>query len=149
MRGKVEWVLVADAQHARILERRGVNTPWAERPDAPVAPPNPRAHDQLSDRAGRVHESVGGARHAHQLRHDPHRAGETAFAQQVADRLEAAATAGAYARLRLIAPPVFLGDLRKALGEATRKRLCGSLDKDLAEAPLADILGHLDDFRPA
>jgi hypothetical protein len=39
------------------------------------------------------------------------------FARQMTERLEAAAQAGRFASLLLIAPPAFLGDLRAALGD--------------------------------
>ncbi|MCZ8147568.1 MAG: host attachment protein [Roseomonas sp.] len=145
----VEWALVADAQHARILERRG-GAAWTEWPEPlAVAPRNPPAHGHGSDRPGRAHESLGSARHAVEPRQDLHRAAETKFARHLADELEKAALAERYDSLLLVAPPVFLGDLRKALGDATHRRLRGSLDKDIAEASLAVIIPHLDEVRPA
>lgn len=75
-------------------------------------------------------------------RSDPHREAKRDFARHLAERLEA--EAGNYARLLLVAPPAFLGDLRAALGDAARAKLAGTLDKDLTKAALADIAGHLD-----
>jgi protein required for attachment to host cells len=90
-----------------------------------------------------VRESVGGARHAIEPRQDPHEAAERAFARGLADRLEAAAAAGRFERLILVAPPKFLGHLRAALGGAAGPRLRGSLDLDLTHAPLAEIVARL------
>jgi len=139
-----EWAIIADASRARILEREGPRGTWAEQSDGEDAPPNPRSHDQGADRPGRVQESVGGARHAIEPRNDPHRAAKRAFAHHLAERLEREATAGRFARLVLIAPPHFLGDLRDALGRQSQERLAGSLDKDLVQHSRADIVAHLD-----
>jgi len=138
-----EWAIIADASAARILERATPNGAWIEREDGEVAPPNPRSHDQGSDRPGRVQESVGGARHAVEPRHDAHRAAKRAFAAHLAERLEREAVAGRYGRFWLIAPPHFLGDLRQELGRLTQARLAGSLDKDLVQHARADIVAHL------
>ncbi|WP_431303068.1 host attachment protein [Sediminicoccus sp. BL-A-41-H5] len=148
MPNAVEWALVADARHVRLLERHG-GAAWAERPDTISAPDNPASHEHGTERPGRVHESVGSARHAIEPRQDPHRAAEASFARHVADELEKGAAMGRYDSLVLLAPPVFLGDLRKALGAATRQRLRSSLAKDIAQASLAVIIRQLDEVRPA
>jgi protein required for attachment to host cells len=80
-------------------------------------------------------------------RTDPHRAAKAAFAGRLAARLEA--TASAFERLLLVAPPPFLGDLRASLGKAARGKLHGTLDKDLTHAPLAAVAAQLDAIRPA
>ncbi len=147
MRNAVEWALVADARYVRILERHG-GAAWAERPEALSAPANPASHQHGTERPGRVHESVGSARHAIEPRQDPHRVAEASFAHHLADELEKAAAIGRYDWLLLVAPPIFLGDLRKALGVATRQRLRGSLDKGIVQASLTAIIRQLDEVRP-
>ncbi len=137
-----QWALVADAQHARILETLR-NGAWVERPEETLTTTNPAAHDQGSERPGRVHESVGASRHAIEPRLDLHRAAKTAFARQLAARLDEAAAGSRFAHLLLVAPPAFLGDLRVALGDASRRLLRGSLNKDLTHLPVADIAPHL------
>jgi protein required for attachment to host cells len=145
----MDWALVADAQRARILERPSPAGVWTERAEEELRQDNPPSRDQGSDRPGRTQESVGMARHAVEPRQDPHDAAKAAFARHLAERLEAAARQGRYDRLLLVAPPAFLGLLRAALGDAARRRLHGSLDKDVAHAALADIAAHLDAVRPA
>lgn len=144
---EIAWALVADAQRARILERRIPGAGWSERVEQALEISNPRSHERGSERPGRSHESAGAARHAIEPRSDPHREAKRAFARELAGRLEVAATGGDYAQLLLVAPPAFLGDLRAALGQEAARRLRGSLDKDLTHAPLADIAAHLDDIR--
>lgn len=142
MPSNTQWALVADAQHARILETLR-NGAWVERPEETLTTTNPAAHDLGSERPGRVHESVGASRHAIEPRLDPHRAAKTAFARQLAARLDEAAAVSRFAHLLLVAPPAFLGDLRAALGDASRRLLRGSLNKDLTHLPVADIAPHL------
>jgi len=139
----IEWALIADASQARLLEREVPAGAWAEREPREFAPPNPLAHERGSERPGRVHESVGATRHAVEPRQDPHRVAKQEFAQHLADRLEAAARAKAFARLLLVAPPRFLGDLRQALGPETQARLRGDLDKDLVKHTFVEIVDQL------
>lgn len=144
----IEWAVIADAKMARIFEREVPLGVWSERPDGETAPPNPRSHERGSDRPGRVQESVGGARHAVEPRHDPHREAKRAFAKHLMDRLERDAVAGRFAGLWLLAPPHFLGDVRDAMGRLTEQRVLGSLDKDLVQHSPADIAAHLQAMRP-
>lgn len=148
-RTATEWALVADAQHARVLERQVPGQHWTEHKEMAVDINNRPSHERGTDRPGRAFESVGGARHAIEPRQDPHRAAKQAFARHLADELEQAARDGRYDRLVLVAPPGFLGDLRAELGDGARKRLCASLDKDLTRHPLIELVTHLADLPQA
>lgn len=141
-----EWALIADAQRARIFEHAMPSGPWSECVAEAAAIDNPPSHEQGSERPGRGRESQGMARHAIEPREDLHRAAKRGFARQMAERLEASAQAGRFASLLLIAPPAFLGDLRAALGDQARRRLAGSLDKDLTHLALGALLPHLEDI---
>ncbi|MBL6458170.1 host attachment protein [Belnapia sp. T6] len=149
MRQEPGWVLVADGQRARVLERPSLGAPWEELEAEAWKVFDPPSRSLGTDRPGRVHESLGTTRHALEPRHDPHEARKVAFASDLAHRLEAAAEARRFARLILVAPPAFLGHLRDALGDGTRQRLKGSLDLDLTKATLAEIVAHLPEHRPA
>lgn len=142
MRKQIERALVADGQHARILEREAPFGQWSEREAEAETVTNPRSHERGTDRPGRVQESAAAARHGIEPRSDPHREAKRRFAAHLAARLET--EAAAFDRLVLVAPPGFLGDLRAALGDAARAKLLGSLDKDLTKAPLAELARHLD-----
>ena len=142
MPAEMELALVADAQRARFLERQTPFGHWSEREADAVEINNRPSRERASDRPGRVHESASSARHAVEPRTDPHREAKRAFARHLAEELEA--RQGGYARLVLVAPPAFLGDLREALGDAARRKLAGSLDKDLTHAPLAELAAQLD-----
>ena len=147
MQPEVAWALIADAQHSRILERQAPFGDWRERPEEAIEIRNRPSRERGTERPGRSHESVGGARHAIEPKTDPHREAKHDFARHLATRLEAASPR--YDSLVLVAPPAFLGDLRAALGEEARRRLIGSLDKDLTKHALADLVPLLDGIRPA
>lgn len=143
----LEWALVADGGRARLFECRLPGGPWRERTEEAIEADNPPSRELGTERPGRVHESATTARHAVEPRTDPHRAAKAAFAARLAARLEG--QAASFARLLLVAPPPFLGDLRACLGKATRRKLHGTLDKDLTHAPLAEVAAQLDALRAA
>jgi protein required for attachment to host cells len=143
------WVLVADGQRARILERENTESEWFVLPAETREVDDPPTHEQGSERPGRVNERGGSAsRHAIQPRSDYHEAAKVDFAKALCGRLEVAANAHQFGRLILVAPPHFLGVLRQELGDAARGLLRGTLDKDLTQAPVADVVAHLKDHRP-
>lgn len=144
MRNAAVWVAVADGKRLRLLERVVATAPWRELDAEAAGHADPPSRALGTDRPGRVHESVGGGRHAIEPRQDPHEAAEAAFAHEVARRLEQAAAEGRYERLVVVAPPVFLGRLRPALGAQARQRLAGTLNNDLTHAPVQDIAERLE-----
>lgn len=142
------WILVADGQRARVLERASLEAEWMEREEHRSSNFTPPSRELGTDRPGRVHESVGMARHGMTTREDPHEAAEAEFARSLAHRLEHWASDNLFRRLYIMAPPRFLGHLREELGRAARQALHGTLDKDLTKAPVAEIVGHLHEHRP-
>ena len=125
------WVLVADAAHARLyrtrpgeqrLERLSVEESEAARQ---------KSGDIMADRPGRAMDSSGvGQRSAMEQESDPQRVEQRRFAQAVADRLEAAANAGEFERLVVVAAPRALGDLRDLLPGSVRSRIDREIDKN-------------------
>jgi protein required for attachment to host cells len=143
MHGDIAWAAVADGGRLRILERAVRRAPWLELAAEAARHPDPPSRSLGTDRPGRSHESVGSARHAIEPRQDLHEAAEAAFAREVADRLERAASAGRFGRLVLVALPAFLGRLRPALGEQARRRLAGTLNRDLTHLPEQELAARL------
>lgn len=140
---KRTWVMVADAARARFFVSEGEDV----RPIEEVTLDNPAAHgfsrDLVSDKPGRTIESVGGAHHAQEPKHDPHRSAKEAFARRVADYVEQNALADKFDDLVLVAPPQMLGDLRGALGRHAAARVAGTAPKDLMKIPTAEMKAHL------
>ncbi|MGG5890083.1 host attachment protein [Falsiroseomonas sp. HC035] len=139
-----EWAVIADAQHCRVFARAAPAGRWDELAERAIEISNPRSHERGTDQPGRVQESATAAHHAIEPRSDPHREAKRAFARQLAERLETAATEGSFGRLTLVAPPPFLGDLRAALLDRARARVVASLDKDLTRLPQAEIVEQLE-----
>lgn len=142
-KAKRTWVMVADAARARFFLSEGAEI----RPLDDATFENPAAHghsrDLVSDRPGRSIESVGGAHHAEEPKHDPHRTAKAAFARQVADFVEQNARESKFDDLVMVAPPQLLGDLRSALGRHAAARLVGTAPKDLMKIPAAELKSHL------
>lgn len=150
MRNKAIWAALCDGRRLRVIERQPAIASWRELEAEAIERANPPSRALGSDRPGRVHESVGGARHAIEPRQDPHEAAEAAFAREVAGWLEQAAVEERYGTLILVAPPAFLGRLRPALGARTLQRLARVLDRDLTRMQAQDIADRIeaDGFLP-
>src|SRR5438045_3566252 len=103
------WIIAADASRARILQVMDRDGPQARMHDRDLMEDgHPRFNGQggapASDR-----EEMAPSEHATEL-----------FAKHVSDYLDKARNAHRYDRLHLVAPPKFLGRLRKELGSEVR-----------------------------
>jgi protein required for attachment to host cells len=70
---------------------------------------------------------------------DWHRVAEDRFVQRVADDMAKDLSAGAFTDLVLAAPPVALGEFRKAATSALTEATILELDKDLTKHPIDKI----------
>lgn len=132
------WVLVGDGRRALFL----INEGDAAEPDLRVletlSDANPATHEQGSGAPGRSFSSVGAGRSAVQQT-DWHQLEEEHFARGIAERINAAAEAGAFAEIVIVAPPRALGDLRQHLSKHAQAKLAGEWDRDLTRHPLPEI----------
>ena len=124
------WIIAADASRARILQvtDRGQNLSEIE----DLLNPEGRAHDRelISDAHSRFSGTSGPGSDGEEMSATEH--ATELFAKRVGDYLDKARTAHRYDRLHLIAPPKFLGQLRKELGKEVEKLVAEELPKDLA-----------------
>jgi protein required for attachment to host cells len=139
---RVTWFVLADGSRARFLTRRTEAPGYDivaeyEAPDAHVP-----TRDLISDKPGRQQESANAAHHSVEPRSDPHRERKVAFAEHVADRLNAASAEGAFDELVLYADPRSLAELRSALDDGTRAKVKAEFPKDLTKIPLAELPRH-------
>lgn len=107
-----------------------------------------RLQDQelLSDRAGRAFDSQANHRHGMEAPTDPHDQEAQRFAHELAERIHVHHNAHDFDGLVLVAPPRFLGFLRKALDEQVAKQVLASLDRDLTRVyTAAEVQSHLPD----
>jgi protein required for attachment to host cells len=132
------WVVVGDGEKALFFRNEGD----AAHPNLEVVNvlehENPRTHEQGTDRPGRAFSSVGTHRSAldetnwHKL--EKHR-----FAKEIADTLYTAAHSGRYSKLVIAAPPMTMGDIRKALHKEVSDKIVAEISKDLTNLPKDEI----------
>ena len=146
---KKTWILVADSARARILLAESAKGALRELED--LAHPEGRMHESelTTDLPGRSFDSAGQGRHAMEQPVSPSEQEQIRFAKQLADRLEQARENGEYRQLILVAPPAFLGYLRKQLTPDVEKRVSFELDKDLARMSAGEIRDHLPEYLPS
>ena len=142
------WIIAADSSRARILQvmdREGrlaevedfVNPEGRmnERELTTDAEPRFNGHGGVGKAGsgrtggpGSDREAKGAADHEVEV-----------FAKQIGDYLDKARTAHRYDRLHLVAPPKFLGQLRKELGKEVGKLVDEELPKDLSWLTARDL----------
>jgi protein required for attachment to host cells len=116
------WIVVADSSAARFF--------GADEPTGPITELEAMAHPEgrmparelTSDLPGRAFDSAGQGRHAMESEVGPREQSAIDFAHLIARRIEKARVGGEADRVALVAPPDFLGLLRKAL-TAPAKRM--------------------------
>lgn len=144
-------IVVANQAEARIYDTLGPTRTLV--PADTLSNPQARLHDQdlESDRPGRVFNFAAtpgkrrGAspRHAANGERSTHQHVIEKFARRIGDELRRAHGAGRFDRLVLMAPPAFLGRLRRALPPELRACLAATVIKDLVNQPDADIQHYL------
>ena len=126
------WIVAADSSRARVLQVAGREKKLIEIED--LLNPEGRLHDReiASDALGRwsgpdrpggnsMAGGTGPAEHAVEL-----------FAKRIGDYLDKARNEHRYDRVCLVAPPKFLGALRKSLDKEVQKLVADELPKDLS-----------------
>jgi protein required for attachment to host cells len=133
-----DWVVVCDGRKWLILQNKGdadrINLVIREERTGD----NPPTRDQGTDRPGRAHASLGGARSA-VGQTDWHDQAERDFLTALAHHLDKAVQAGAVRGIVLVASPRALGMIRPQLSAAVARLLRGAVDKDYAGMPVAEI----------
>jgi protein required for attachment to host cells len=138
------WILFADASNARLYQSQAPKrelTPLRE-----LSHPASRAKemDLVSDQPGRVRQSRSATRSAlESTRHKKIEADR--FARELADALEQGLAEDAYARLILVAPPEFLGRLRRQLSERVSGRIVAEVKRDYLHLEPRELRERLKD----
>lgn len=132
------WVMVGDGEKALFFRNEGdAASPRLEVVNA-LEHDNPSTSQQGTDRPGRTFSSMGTRRSAFSET-DWHKLEKHRFAKEIADLLYTAAHRGRYSKLILVAPPMTLGDLRKALHKEVSDKVVGEISKDLTKMPAHEI----------
>ncbi len=139
----VLWIVVADRTRARIMAHEPMQSGQLTEVDDLVWPASHlKASEAQSDRAGRF-SSMGGQRELLEPHTDYRHKTAEDFAACIVDYLEHARTTHGIRRLMLVAPPLFLGDLRKKLTSQLRDMVERAIDKEWTTLPLSDIAVRL------
>ena len=127
------WILTGDAARARILQVTGRNQlEEIERFDNPAG----RMHDRdlETDAHSRFRGTAGPGNDREEMGSAAIEAGK--FSKELGRYLDQARVSHRYDRLYLVAPPRFLGMMRKELGKEVEKLVRDDLDDGLREAVL-------------
>lgn len=143
-----DWILVANATHARLLQKEEGSALVALRSFEHRAS-RAKPSDLGDAPAGRELSGHGFGGSAFERHTDAHRKELQAFAHQLGKMLEEAAQAGQFHRLVIVSSSPFLGELRGALGHGARGRLAGSHDADLTAQGLDALESRLGQWLPA
>lgn len=116
-------IVIGDGSHARLFQATNdVAQPWR------LLRTIHREHSREKTNRSDSHEDRG--------EHD--------FARLLVGELEAGRQSGTFARLVLVAPPTFLGQLRSELSPSLTTCVVKSFDKDYTKMSEAELPKHLD-----
>lgn len=132
------WIVVADGARGLVLANEGTALEPALKVLRTYSQDNPKTSDQGRDKPPRVFQSVGEHRSA-APETDLHQRAEDRFVKDIVDDLARDAEAGLFEDLVIVAPPVALGEMRKAIPAALAPKIAATLDKDLTGHPVPDI----------
>ena len=132
------WILVGDGEKALVLQNEGdVEYPNLRKRQV-FEQENPPTHEQGADRPGRMADTGVGQRSALDDA-DWHTLAKDDFAKEIAAKMYAAAHAGKFQKLVVVAPPHVLGELRKNWHQEVSDRVIAEVDKTLTNHPINKI----------
>jgi protein required for attachment to host cells len=139
----VTWVVTADSSKAVFFEVDRIGGEF--RPVRSLAHEEAtlKGQDLTTDRPGRAFDSSGQGRHAMSSQVDPRQHEADVFAREVSETLELGRTRGNFGRLIVLAPPDFLGRLRKTITSAANKLVVESVPKSVVGLGAEEIRKRL------
>ena len=137
-------VLVADSAKARLFTfARGADK-LEEIDQLLHDKAHQRERDINSDRPGRQQGGAGSSHHGVNVEDSAREQEDTVFAKHIGEYLEADRVKQNPRGLIIMAPPHFLGILRKQLSGECQKLLAQTVNKDLAQSTTQAILDHIE-----
>jgi protein required for attachment to host cells len=140
------WVTVCDAAKARLFELRSGDPSWHVVELVLHAESRTKSSDLVGDRSG-SRSSEGASVHHNALApgSSPKDNEKEHFAHSLATTLDQAMRAGRFGKWILVAPPHFLGLMRKELTGELEKHLVATVDKDLNDLDVHALAERLRD----
>ncbi|HVN87808.1 MAG TPA: host attachment protein [Candidatus Binatia bacterium] len=140
------WILISNASRARLFATSGKLKPWTLVQELDHPKSRLKGQDITADKPGRVRQSAGAGSRPAMAPVTPAKEVEAEhFTQELAGVLENGHGRNEFSRLILVAPPQFLGKLRKLLSAPLSKRLVATVDKDLTLLPERELPERLGD----
>jgi len=124
------WVIAANSGSAEIFAvEPGKSIELIQQINFPEG--RMKGREILSDRPGRSFDKMGSARHALGTKTSLHTHEQQVFAHELCTLLRKGCEEQLFERLVMIAPPEFLGDLRKILPENVKRFLFQEINKEI------------------
>ena len=127
----VTWVVAADSAQADIFRVSKIGGSFEPVKGLSNAEGQLKGRDFTTDRPGRGFDGTGAGRHGMASPDAPREHAADGFARTICQYLETARTRSQYDRLIVVAPPDFLGRLRKAITPAANHLVVESVAKNL------------------
>lgn len=141
------YVLAADSSRARLYRAATPRAALEEIEDF-VHDEARRPQAELSTSGeGMDSGSKGSGPHRYDPPKDARQVAIETFAQELVERLERARNDGEIEGLVLVAPPHFLGELRRRMRPSLRRLVVEELDKNLVRHSVQDLRQHLRSLR--
>ena len=137
------WIVLADAATAKLYQPQASGRDWQLISE--VTHPQSRAKESEpgTDKPGRVKQSTG-SRAAMEPPTPRKEVEIEKFAREIAKALDDALVRKAYDRLVLVAPPEFVGILRKLLSERVERCIATTVEKDYLHLDLPEARERLE-----
>ncbi len=143
MSNDLTWILVADATTARVYEKPANQKHISDAPKYVLNREQARDGNSHHEKLGRTHDIIGESRHNIEPATDPARYEQRLFARDIMQHLDDGRKRKAFDQLIIVAPPQFLGDLRKTLSPKMKSVVSDEVAKHLAHLPVDEIDDHL------
>jgi len=139
----VTWVVTADSARAEFFEVDRIGGDFRSVHDLSHAEALKKGRELTSDRPGRAFDSSGTGRHAMSTQVDPRDHEADVFAREVCHFIEGARGKQRFERLIVVAPPDFLGRLRRLITPAANRMVVESIPKNLTGRGASEIRSRL------
>jgi protein required for attachment to host cells len=127
----ITWVVAADSAQAEIYRVSKIGGSFEPIRTLTNAEGHLKGRDLTTDKPGRAFDSMGTGRHAMASADAAKEHAADLFAKEVCQYLDTARSRGQYERLIVLAPPDFLGRLRKSISPAANQLVVESVAKNL------------------
>lgn len=139
----MSWILVADKSHAKLYTMNGRVGALTHRQDWDHEASRKHEQELTSDLPGRAFDRMGDARHAMGQPVDPKDHEAEVFARELMTEMDRGRVANEFAHLYLVAPPEFLGLLRKQCNSTLQHLVLAEVGKNLVTADSVTVREHL------